>query len=275
MVDSVSRTIAVNVPRLRVLAAMLFALGCVLPIWVLYQRTQTLSSDSKIPSGALRPAMVELPPRSEGTIFAIAESEVTQLQFHRVWRSPLHNVAHAGVDSWDGCPVRLYAAGPDMPITCITPVEAARYANALTEIENRSSGRQLTSCYNKFGQWTNQECSGYRLPTMEEWKHAASEGAAELDAIGDKADCTRAHLPHCDGVNKIPLEVKSLRSSAWQLFDMYGNVSEIVMVNYGAAWAALGGSWRDAADQGTVPSDSRANVIGLRVVRVQAVENSR
>ncbi|HXO68736.1 MAG TPA: SUMF1/EgtB/PvdO family nonheme iron enzyme [Bradyrhizobium sp.] len=275
MVDPVSRTIAVKVPRLRALAAILFTIGCVLPIWALYQRTQTLSSDSKIPSGALRPAMVELPPLSDGTSFAIAESEVTQLQFHRVSRRTLQNAAHAGVDSWDGCPVRLHAAGSDMPITCITPGEAARYANALTEIENGSSGRQLTSCYNEAGQWIDEKCSGYRLPTMDEWKHAASEGAAESYAVGDKVDCTRAHLPPCHGVNKTPLQVKSLQPSAWQLFDMYGNVSEIVMVNKGAAWAALGGSWADAADKGTVLPESRTNVVGLRIVRVQAAEIAR
>jgi formylglycine-generating enzyme required for sulfatase activity len=117
---------------------------------------------------------------ADGSVFAIAESEVTQMQFHRVLGRTPPNMAHVGPAFWAGCPAVIDSNEPDLPITCITPREAAACANALTEIENRNGARQRRFCYDTTGSLLDRNCTGYRIPTFAEWKQAATAGACLL-----------------------------------------------------------------------------------------------
>jgi formylglycine-generating enzyme required for sulfatase activity len=214
--------------------------------------------------------MIQLPPMPDGKVFAITESEITRMQFHRVLRQISPHVANARVASWEGCPAPLEAHEPDLPITCITPAEAAAYANKLTKFESRNTAQQLTVCYGVSDQFVNRNCSGYRLPTVAEWKHAATEGAPGAYAdTGERAECSLAHLPNCGEEKQHPHKVKSHEPSPWHLYDMYGNAAEIVMTDDGTNWHALGGSWQNASDITAMPSNFRGSAVGMRIVRMQ------
>jgi formylglycine-generating enzyme required for sulfatase activity len=270
MVQSVSRTVALHGLYVHGLGATLFVVGCIFPLWAVYHRTQVITAHLEIPAGPLRPAMIRLPPMQDGTSFAIAESEVTQFHFYRVQGQMPRDVAGADISSWKSCPVRLDLALPDMPLTCVSAVEAAIYANNLTAIENRDRIHQLTACYDWSGRPVNRPCSGYRLPSLDEWKYAATEGRSALvSEIGESADCLRAHLSKCDGDTTRPRNVKSLQSSPWYLHDMYGNVSEIVTNQDGTSWYGYGGSWLHSPSTAPVLQDFRENTMGMRIVRTE------
>jgi formylglycine-generating enzyme required for sulfatase activity len=271
MPQRVSRTIAVSGHYLHLVGAALLTIGCVLPVWAIYYRTQVVDARSVIPAGLLRPAMIELPATADFEVFAIAESEITQSQFHRVLRHMPDQVARIGSDAWNGCPI-LYqvATSSDMPVTCVSPLDATKYANALTADENNRAIRYLTQCYDNEGKWTNRDCTGYRLPTIAEWQYAAHAGSAGALSRTDREDhCGQENLSQCDG-SKHPRAVKSRQLSAWYLYDMYGNAAELVMNEDGTSWRALGGSWESSVDIEVADKDVRMNTVGMRMVRARA-----
>jgi len=250
--QTVSRTIALEGRYVSLLGAMLIALGSGLPVWSVLHRTQAVAARIEFVGGQLRPAMITLPPMADSTIIAIAESEVTQSQFHHVVGGIPRHIAHAGADSWQTCPTPFNRDTLRKPVACVTPLEAAAYANRLTVLEN--SARQikgeepLTPCYRAASiRRINPNCTGYRLPTVEEWNHAGTGNSPIPVGEGPTDRCRFAHTADCDNGTVGPRPVKDLLPSAWFLYDMFGNVAEIAISESDGEVKAevLGGSWSE------------------------------
>jgi hypothetical protein len=102
--ELVSRTVAVPGGYVTALGAIMIALGMVLPPWSVYSRTQSAEVRAEIAGGPLRPVMIQLPPMADGTTFAIAESEVSQMHFYRVFGWMPSHIADRNAASWQACP---------------------------------------------------------------------------------------------------------------------------------------------------------------------------
>jgi Sulfatase-modifying factor enzyme 1 len=244
--QSVSRTIAFHGAYVSSLGAILVVLGGVFPVWSVYYRTQSVAARVEFVGGQLRPAMITLPPMADGTTVAIAETEVTQLHFQRVLGGLPRHVARQDISSWQGCPAPFNRHTLEMPVTCVTPAEAASYADSLTAIENRireiKGEIPLTLCYHGTGVLRSDPgCTGYRLPTVEEWNYAAKTADDQVE------NCRFSHLPDCPDASLGPRNVKDLAPSRWFLYNMYGNAAEIVISesDNDIRTQLVGGSWKE------------------------------
>lgn len=282
MAKEIRRTIAV--PRWVVigLGVVLVVAGMILPVWSIGTRTQQASASYKIPGGPLRPAMVILPEMPDGSSIAVADSEISQAQFHRVMRLIPGRIARIHDNDWTQCPAPLYhKAG--MPITCVTPQDAERYAYWLTRIENiarETNNRSLLSqCYELRGielyRNGDPNCTGYRLPTKKEWQFAARALTHVKYAAMEETEleklCRYAHLPDCASTDPGPRSIAMSAPNAWFLHDMSGNVAEItVKVTSETGYAVVGGSWRKKMtirESIAISEITSIAGIGFRIVR--------
>jgi hypothetical protein len=236
-VQSVSRTISLHGAYVSTLGALLVALGVLLPVWSVLHHTLSEKAIIEIPSGPLRPAMIQLPQMTHGTIFAIAESEVTQAHFFRVMGGMPPSVGRSAVKLWKTCPAPFNRETFEIPVTCVTLSQAAEYANRLTKIENnqRTKKREapLTLCYDEpSANLINPVCTGYRLPTAKEWIYAvkAKLHTSESDAHKEANDCRDADASHCADDQPEPRPARELMPNEWYvLYDSHGNTAEMVV----------------------------------------------
>jgi formylglycine-generating enzyme required for sulfatase activity len=133
----------------------------------------------------------------------------------------------------------------------------------------------------------------YRLLTEAEWEYAARAGTKTAFYWGDEIDKENANCHGCENrwsrLQTSP--VGSFKPNPWGLFDMAGNVWQLVEDCYhenyngaptdGLEWTGAncgsrvvrGGSWRynpqdlRSASRNRNPSDGRSNNIGFRVAR--------
>lgn len=135
------------------------------------------------------------------------------------------------------------ARGPDLPVECISWLDAVRYCNALSE---RAA---LTPVYalsgdGEGGAW-DESADGYRLPTEAEWEYACRAGTTgprygELAEIAWYRDNSRGTVH----------EVGGKKPNAWGFHDMLGNVWEWCWdiydrEVYGSYRVLRGGGWSD------------------------------
>jgi hypothetical protein len=210
--ERVRRTIAFPGAYIWALGAALILVGAVIPAWWAYLRTRapapTELSVMAIGDGPLRPAMVILPEMPDGKRFAISERPVTYGELIRVVREipidVLCGIAHLTRDD------------SEKSVVCMsTPSEAAYYANLLTDEENQvrrlKSQTWLTPCY-KSEDVTNVDlsCTGYRLPTVEEWNYVATLGSHALTTGSPQAQSAPVAGP----------DDKECLSGGWFIFGM-------------------------------------------------------
>lgn len=123
-----------------------------------------------------------------------------------------------------------------------------------------------------------------RLPTRDEWESACRGPGLGLYAWGDDASVAASYavLQPLDGLaiaGDIPSALAPVagnrRPNVFQLFDLHGNVAELVAPELGediATARICGGSWQDttltarATNKVVLPSDEGHPLVGLRLV---------
>lgn len=232
--------------------------------------------------------------------FAIQVNEVTQAE----WR----NIMYSEPDGFEDC-------GDHCPITNVTWVDAARYANRLS-VEER-----VEQCYEINDgnvEWPRGlDCGGYRLPTEAEWEYAArgrSESAffngeimnpgrevldPRLSLIGwyaansdadyiDSVDC-RSWGDDRDKCGVQP--VGERRGNPWGIHDMHGNAAEWTWDRYGpypegdvtdpigassgSQRVVRGGSWRATAEHCRAAARDKSQSVARMTIGVRLVRTLR
>ena len=218
--------------------------------------------ESPSPS-ALRPALVQIPegvyqvgspeealtwdeprrakldevPQRQVTLSGLwmCETEVTQAQYQAVVGL---NPSRCGDDCSHEQPVNPAECQkdcrPDMPVNEVGWEDALNYLNRLTILESvalEAEGEpSLSQCYVMRGHdsYLVPGCTGYRLPTEDEWEAAARAGTTTSWAWGE--DPERADLYAWSDANSNDgiQPVRGLLPNAWGLYDMAGNLGEWV-----------------------------------------------
>ncbi|EDM73616.1 hypothetical protein PPSIR1_23124 [Plesiocystis pacifica SIR-1] len=202
---------------------------------------------------------------------AVSATEVTQAQFARVMGfDPSYH---------QGC--------PGCPVDSVTFDEAAAYCNALTreasldpcyrcELSDAADGVLCQTVR------APEACTGFRLPTREEWEYLARAGSPTPTHAGTITACMgRDEVSDRIAWYKANSSgwthpVAQLEANPWGLFDTSGNVYEWVdeggepRRDFGLL---RGGSWYHnaehtrAASELRVPHERRLAYAGFRVVR--------
>ena len=182
--------------------------------------------------------------------FLIQATEVSQGQ----WRRLMGNN-----------PSTFLLCGDDCPVESVTWLDALAYANALSESEGLETCYDLSECTGSPGNrlscpvgsvsWRS-DCSGWRLPTEAEWEYAYRAGTSTMYVTGDSTSSALCEQPlledianycgncsveyagafDCSGNGARPHMLPDCgtkpggerQPNPWGIFDMAGNVSELV-----------------------------------------------
>ncbi|MBU6161487.1 MAG: SUMF1/EgtB/PvdO family nonheme iron enzyme [Myxococcales bacterium] len=178
--------------------------------------------------------------------YFVARTEVTQAQWTAL--SGGINPACNQHDS-TGCSFTANA-NPNAPVEYLDWYSAVAFANALSIQQGLTPCYTLAGCSDPVTGWvdgvhtdctaavfTGLACTGYRLLTEAEWEYAARAGTTTATPLGDlqlPVDTCTGPQPSLDtiawwcGTTDRTRPVGLLLPNAWGLFDMLGNVSELV-----------------------------------------------
>lgn len=143
---------------------------------------------------------------------------------------------------------------PECPVTNMTVVEAAQFANKLSESKGLPACYRIEGCEaddagitTRCATWAQNtpslyDCKGYRLPTELEWEYAARAGTKTMLYSGEvehwAASCDlRANADkiawYCGNSNPPTVHPPGQKTpNGWGLYDMSGNAAEWVTSVY-------------------------------------------
>ena len=168
----------------------------------------------------------------------------------------------------------------DGSLLFLSAIDAARYCNALSESEG------LEPCYvEKNGKWYLHEKfferSGYRLPTVSEWKFACKGGVHKtFYYFGSSTELIDRHANSTINTTDSVLDSDMKRPNPFGLFDILGNAPELIHRDKrldesldGNAYAIGGGgafkrniTFNDVHYADDIYGDSRRQ-FGIRLIR--------
>jgi formylglycine-generating enzyme required for sulfatase activity len=153
--------------------------------------------------------------------FAIAAQEVTQRQYERFSVEELQQE----IDDY----LKQRFPEVDCPIGAVNWHRAAAYCNWLSRREGINPDQW---CYAQQPDGSMRTMSdylrrtGYRLPTEAEWEFACRAGTTTSRYFGSTEELLPRYGWYLDNSDSRAWAVSSLKSNAFGMFDMLGNVSE-------------------------------------------------
>ena len=240
----------------------------------------------RLGSGGLGPEMVKI--WSGRLQFAISKYEVTRGEFEQFVKStryrteaerkPKYGCARStrGNENYGSArsknSLRWNRPGFDQtdnhPVTCVSIRDAMAYA-----------------------EWLSTETGhSYRLPSFAEWSYAANAGSSEPEDYRDSSICRRGNVEdtgkefaaQCSDGVRYTAEVGQFTPNGVGLYDMVGNVSEIVMYCYFTSggrgditpenlnsckdYVAVGSSWYDVDGFHTIRAKTYRELIRIKGV---------
>lgn len=106
----------------------------------------------------------------------------------------------------------------------------------------------------EFCKWLSKSSGRtYRLPTQDEWEHAARAGSSGAFTFGDDPAKLGDYAWFIDNADGQPRAVGTKKPNAFGLFDVHGNVAEWCIGRDGKP-VVMGGSYRDGAEKLTATS---------------------
>lgn len=167
---------------------------------------------TKLPTDPKDDAFLKVPAKDDGTVkaFWMCEHEVTQKEYK---------------DTMLSLPSSQTTTGDNHPVDKVTWLQAVEYCNKRSEKEN------LNPCYTINGDQTTCDFtqSGYRLPTKEEWEHAARAGIeGDLPYSGAEAPSDTNKGDYVWDSGDKTYKVMTKKPNKWGFYDMNGNVAELL-----------------------------------------------
>lgn len=179
-----------------------------------------------------------------------------------------------------------YFKGINNPVECVSIYDAMYFCNLLSllsgldcvyKVDNKSNPEDWEYIPHKgqtlYGIEENQNASGYRLPTIDEWVYAAKGDENFLYAGSSDVEEVAFYKDNSDGKTH---PVAQKKPNSFGLYDMSGNVWEWTSDYWGEGGGSytIGGCWKNDVDRvdleypvnGT-SSESQYNSLGFRLVR--------
>jgi sulfatase modifying factor 1 len=114
-----------------------------------------------------------------------------------------------------------------------TPLYEPDFTYALGEAPDQPAVTMSQYAAKQFTKWISADHRRfYRLPSEAEWEYACRAGSSTPFGFGDDVDDLGEYAWYFDNSDDLTQAVGQRRPNAWGLYDMHGNVSEMVLDGY-------------------------------------------